>query len=379
MSACRSLSLLLTLLLLGACTSSPAANAPAPSADAKAQITGQTLGELQSLLQAQHDAIARQDLTGFQKTFDSTRLAFRRCQQETFDIAGRRGAASATPRIAKVEPFLEQYAAAYADEGDNGFRRLWFRREDGRWIQTEPKESELGGEKTKTGDNVTLDYWGIDEGQSGAYLKASQQARDIVAKNALSEKSQQLSIRFYPTKEVAGPQGCTVVGFHLTNVPSDPFVRFFRWWFDSSFAQLSPLTVSFITHEGLHGAQDQFIPGISARLDWWLVEGWPDYVGQSRTQAAIKGALCGPSAPTFKQLVDGPAPDLPPEAAPVYYAFANTMVEYLYATFGKDAYRDLLVAYKDGVDPKINYPKVLKVTPEQFYAGWMAAAKKKYC
>ncbi|MDP9266537.1 MAG: hypothetical protein M3O91_10540 [Chloroflexota bacterium] len=374
----RSLPLILALVTIAACTPSPA-NAPAASGDTKAHITGQTQAELQAVLQAQHDAVAGQDLTGYQKTFDSTRLAFRRCQQETFDIAGRRGAAPTTPRIAKIEPFLDQYVTAYADEGDNGFRRVWFRREEGRWIQTEPKESELGGEKTKTGDSVTLDYWGMDEDLSGAYLKASQQARDVVAKNALSEKSQQLSIRFYPTKEVAGPQGCTVVGFHLTNVPSDLFVRFFRWWFDGSLTQLSPLTVSFITHEGLHGAQDQFIPGISARLDWWLVEGWPDYVGQSRTLAAIKSALCGTPTPTFKQLVDGPAPDLPPEAAPQYYAFANTMVEYLYATFGNGAYRDLAIVYKDGVDPKVNYPKVLKVTPEQFYAGWMAAAKKKYC
>ena len=376
----RPLSLVLAFVLAGACTSSPAPAANASgSAEAKVQITAQTQSELQSLLQAQHDAVMRQDLTAYQKTFDSTRLAFRRCQQETFDIAGRRGAASATPRVAKVEPFMEQYVVAYADEGDNGFRRMWFRREEGRWIQTEPRESELGGEKTKTGDNVTLDYWGIDEAQSGAYLKASQQARDIVAKNALSEKSQQLSIRFYPTKEVAGPQGCTVVGFHLINTPSDPFVRFFRWWFDSSFSQLSPATVSFITHEGLHGAQDQFIPGISARTDWWLTEGWPDYVGQSRTQTAIKAAVCGPSVPTFKQLVDGPAPDLAPEAQVAYYPFANTMVEYLYGTFGKDAYRDLLVVYRDGVDPKVNYPKVLKVTPEEFYAGWLASAKKKYC
>jgi hypothetical protein len=55
------------------------------------------------------------------------------------------------------------------------------------------------------------------------------------------------------------------------------------------------------------------------------------------------------------------------------------MVEYLYAQFGPDAYRELLIAYKAGVDPKVNYPLVLKTTPEEFYAGWLAFTKKKYC
>jgi hypothetical protein len=55
------------------------------------------------------------------------------------------------------------------------------------------------------------------------------------------------------------------------------------------------------------------------------------------------------------------------------------MVEYLFAQFGRDAYKQLLAVYKEGVDPNVNYPKVLKVTPEQFYSGWIASAKKKYC
>ena len=55
------------------------------------------------------------------------------------------------------------------------------------------------------------------------------------------------------------------------------------------------------------------------------------------------------------------------------------MVEYVYATFGKDAYFDLMTAYKDSVDPKITYPKVLKVTPEQLYEGWKAWSKQKFC
>ena len=138
---------------------------------------------------------------------------------------------------------------------------------------------------------------------------------------------------------------------------------------------------SVMKHEGLHWLQEQTIPGINARLDWWLVEGWPDYIGESRTQAALVNALCRNEIPTFKQMVDGPGadPNMAPERVSQFYAYANTMVEYLYATFRKDVYWDLLAAYKDTVDPQLTYPKVLGVTPPQFYAGWLAFAKKKYC
>jgi hypothetical protein len=90
--------------------------------------------------------------------------------------------------------------------------------------------------------------------------------------------------------------------------------------------------------------------------------------------------VCG-TVPSFKQLVDGPPQevDTPPEVPGQYYVFAHTMVEYLYATFGNDAYWNLMTAYKDSVDPKITYPQVLKVTPDKLYGDWQAWAKQKYC
>ena len=63
-----------------------------------------------------------------------------------------------------------------------------------------------------------------------------------------------------------------------------------------------------------------------------------------------------------------------------YYGFANSMVEYLYATYGgADGYRKLLVAFKDDARPAIAMPKAIGITPEAFYSAWLAAAKKKYC
>jgi len=374
----------LVALLLIACSS----GTPAPGASgsgtaataAKPQINEQTRGAIQALLQKQHDTMATRDQTAYMATVDPDRLALKRCANESYDIATRQGVGN-VGQVGKIEGYLDTYVRAYVQEGANGSRRLFFRQTaDGKWVQTEPKDEELGGEKKTTAGDVQIDYWGIDQDVIDALGKGTLEAQKVVLANVLStNRRDPFAIRFYPTRSVSGIQGCTVVGFHLTNVATDPYVRFFRYWFNTD-GSVSAATISFMSHEWLHWAQDQFSPGITARLPWWLVEGWPDYVGQSRTQDQIKFVLCQTPTPTLKQLEDGADPNGPPELAPQYYAFANSMVEYLYATYGgADAYRKLLLAFKDDARSSVAFPAALKITPDSFYDGWKAAAKKKYC
>ena len=373
-------------LAVAACAPGPvtATASPAATGPEAVEVTDKTLGEIQAVMTAQHDALEKRDLKAYQTTFDGQRGALRRCKQESFDVAGRVGTSPSAFKVIKVTPYLTTYARAWVDEGSIGVSRYYFRKTEGRWIQSEPTDSEVGPEKHTTVDTIDIDYWGIDDDVIDALGKGTLQARELVLQNLLSDVRKPFGIRFYPTRSTQGVQGCNVVGFHIPNAAADDkFIRFFRYWFTPDLKLLSPPTISFIQHEALHWAQDQFSPGISARLDWWLVEGWPDYIGQSRTEAYKRATVCNSPTPTFKQLVDGPRsdlPDFPPEDAVRYYAFANTMVEYLYAQFGgANAYKQLLTVYKSGVDPKVNYPQVLKVTPEDFYSGWMAFAKKKYC
>ncbi len=374
------LALFLTFIAVVACNAPPATPSPPPS-EAPLQITESTRGEIAALLQQRTDALVRKDLAGYQKTFELTRLALRRCLMDSFDIASRLlGAPSAAPDVSKVEKYGE-YVRAYVND-NFGYRRSYFRKIEGRWIQTEPRDDELGGEKTKTVDGLQIAYWGIDDDVIDVMAKSAIQARTSVLQNLLSAESRTpFAVRFYPTRAVAGVVNCAVVGSALINNPTDPFVRLYRYWFNSTGTELSPETVTFIQHEGLHWAQDQYIPAISVRLPWFLAEGWPDYIGQSRSLPTMKNVLCNTPTPTFKQLSDGVliTPETPQELQGQYYSFANTMVEYLYAQFGKDAYPRLLTAYKDGVNADVNFPKVLGVTPTQFYDGWLAFAKKKYC
>jgi len=379
------IALLVSGFLIASCQNPPSStdvpgNGGTSVAGAKPAINEQTRGAIQALLQRQHDTNATRDQKSYEATIDPERRALVRCANESFDVAGRQGVSN-TPQVGKIEAYLDTYVRAYVSEGTLGLRRIFFRQlPDGKWVQTEPKDDELGGEKKTTVEDIQIDYWGIDQDVIDALGKGTQAAKKVVIENLLSDNRRDpLAIRFYPTRSVSGIQGCTVVGFHLQNVPTDPYVRFFRYWFNQDGTVSAP-TISFITHEWLHWAQDQLSPGITARLPWWLVEGWPDYVGQSRTGDAVKFAICQTATPTLKQLEDGADPNGPPELGVQYYSFANSMVEYQYANYGgKDGYKKLALAFKDDARPSVAFPAAFGITPEKFYEDWKAAAKKKYC
>ena len=345
-------------------------------------INESTKSEISALLQKRQAALVGKDLQGFQATIDMTRPALRRCQQESFDVAARQGANSTAPVVGKVEVYAGTYVRAYVDDQGIGFARVYFKNAGSGWLLTEPKESELGGEKTKTVSGVDLSYWGIDDDIIDAFGRAGADARTFLLNLAVRAPTRPFALRLFPTRESAGlTAACSVAGSSFSAPTGDPFLRFYKYWVGADFVGPSDYQRAVLKHEGLHWLQEQTIAGINARMDWWLVEGWPDFIGESRTQGAKVDAICRAATPSFKQMVDGPNadPNVAPERIGQFYAYANTMVEYLYATFKKDVYWELMAAYKDTVDPQVNYPKVLNVAPAQFYEGWLAFAKKKYC
>jgi hypothetical protein len=356
-----------------------------PAAPEKVAVTSTTAAELRAAYNAMQAALLNKDLTGFQARIDLTRPAFRRCQLQEFDVAARLGYSPFPPVIAKVEPYLDTYVRAYLGDDRYGYERLYFRRDRGNWILTEPLESELGGDRMKTVSGLQLSYYGIDEDVVDTYAAAGNEARTFVLKQAEGHTAtgEAFGLRIFPTRGAAGPGvGCDLGGFHLSNKPKDPYIRLFNsaiaFRFDLS---LTESTIALVRHEALHWLQDQFVPGISARMPYWLTEGWPDYIGQSTDRATRRYVLCTTPTPTYKQLEDGVlvTSQTPPELWGQYYSFANTMVEYLYKTYGDNAYWDLMAAYRASAQSAANLPYVLGVTPEAFYSAWLAWAKKTYC
>jgi len=165
----------------------PTATPPTGSGTAavaeKPAINEQTRGEIQALLQKQVNTMAGKDQTGFQSTIDQDRRALVRCANESYDIATRQGVGAA-PQVGKIESYLDTYVRAYVQEGANGLRRVFFRKVDGKWVQTEPKDDELGGEKKTTVEDIQIDYWGIDQDVIDARCNVWRQASAISTKSS---------------------------------------------------------------------------------------------------------------------------------------------------------------------------------------------------
>jgi hypothetical protein len=344
-------------------------------------IDENTKSEIATVLQRRQAALAGKDLHGFQATVDLTRLAFRRCQQETFDTAARQGYPTNSINVVKVEPYLDDYVRAYIDDGSSGIERVYFRRNADDWILTEPKVDELGGERSKIVDGIRVEYWGIDEDIVEFVGQEAAATRDFLTPFANSAIRDPYFVKLIPTRETAGIVACQFIAFANTRAEHAPFIGIWRLWLAPSLDRVSDYERAVLHHEGLHYLQDQFIHSITVRLDWWLIEGWPDYVAKTRSRGAIVGAVCPGTVPTLKRIIDGVPtdPDTPPELTGQYYALANSMIEYVYATYGAQSYWDLVALYKDNVDYRLTYPKVFKVEAEGFYQGWLAFAKKKYC
>jgi hypothetical protein len=254
-------------ILAGCVGASPPASAP-PSGPIR--ITATTLTEIEAALQVRIQALANKDIAGFQAAIDLTRPAFRRCQMEQFDIASRQGVAPIGPKVVKVEPYGTDYLRAYLVE-DVGLRRIYFRRDGDRWIVTEPRIDELGGERTTTIAGVKVSYWGIDEDVIELIAREAGATLEYAKGYARGPFREPYSLRVFPTRESAGIVDCWGVAFANFRDEHAPLIGFHRVWFDGSVARISDYTRDVLHHEALHYVQDQFIHGIALRLDWWLI------------------------------------------------------------------------------------------------------------
>jgi hypothetical protein len=374
----RALALAALAGILASCigASPPASPSPATAVG----ITATTLTEIEAALQVRIQALANRDLAGFQAAIDLTRPAFRRCQLEQFDIASRQRVSPVGPKVAKVESYGTDYVRAYLVE-DDGLRRIYFRRDGDRWIVTEPRIDELGGERTKTIAGIKVTYWGIDEDVIELIGREAGATLEYAKGYARGPFRDAYSVRVFPTRESTSIVDCWGDAFANFREEHAPLIGFYRVWFDRSLTRVSDGTRDLFRHESLHYVQDQFIHGIGFRLDWWLIEGWPDHIAGTRTVGEIRAAVCATNLPTLKRLIDGvpTEPGTPPELNGQFYALANSLIDYVQATYGPNAYWDLVALYADNPDYRATYPKIFKVEPDAFYQDWLAFAKKKYC
>ncbi len=376
--AVRRLAPLATLLLiLAACDALPGAAKGVDEA---------TRRELEVVLQNRAAGLLTGDQERFQRSIDLARPAFRRCQNELFEsAAGAAPFGSGATSVVRLDRFGDAYVRAYVDEGGFGIARRYFRRDGGRWLLSEPTDAEIGAEKTRTVDGLTVEYRAADEDVVETIAREGVATREFLRPLAPRPSALGFRLRLYPTAESVGvTQGCFAV--ISVGERDDPYLRLYSFWLAPSLKEVSDDTRRNFRREGLRWVQKEYVPGFTARVlhaSWWAAEGWlTNALDAEEVPGILRATLCRGQIFDLAQLSEGPTPDIQffgPQVGAVLYAEAGSMVEYAIATYGARAYWDFLAAHADTLDPKVLYPKAFGVSGERFFAEWQAWAKKKVC
>jgi len=348
-----------------------------------------TRAEVEAVYAKRADALARGDLASFEATYDQARAALRRWQADEFSDARQGLIFERVRSVQRVEPFGESYVRAYVDvvtdvifgvESPSHVIRAYFRRVGDRVVLSEPIESELGAQRSRTDGLITVTYREIDDELGPLVLLEMANARSRVERFAPRGFASAVTIRLVPTAAALGPNWES----HTLTQADDS--RAVGTWaplamgVDPSLHGMAEMSRAVVQSELARFLRGQVVPNIHSRLiaDQWLSDGWIHYVSGATRADFFKPVCAGVPAPTLSEL------SLPPNMRSgldyaIRYGFQRSMVEYMYERFGSTAYWDLLAAYMTDASARVTFPKVLKATPDQYYADWLAWAKKKLC
>lgn len=376
--ATRGIAMACALVLACGSPSTPATNAERTRAD------------IEALLARRADALARGDRAAYDTTYDASQPALRRWQTEEFAAATRGGGAARAPRVSRVELLSPGLARVYADidtdllfgfEADAHVVRLYVRQVGGAWVVSEPVSAALGDERRRELEGITIEHWAIDDDVIELVADEARSARDQVTRFAPRGFQLPVRVRIAPTAGSLGPGW--PYGFIVQHSDREIVLPPVSVGLDASLRALSTPTRSVLRVGLAYALREQLLPGIGARLsnDYWLVDGWSVYAGGRVAQPDyFRSACAGVAPPSLKQLSEPIGPSVGSAAdAHVLYAHMRSLIEHLYERYGAGAYWEILEAFRSDADSRVVLPKVLKVTPDAFYAQWLAWAKKKYC
>jgi len=357
----------------------PPAVAPASSDTVRAEI--------QALYDRRVAALAKGDARELEATYDTSRPALRRANNELLEWA-RRGFPEGPLRVVAIEPYDDTYMRAYVHHDTELIFGIasashavaeYVRRIDGRWVLSEPLDNELGASRERTGDGVTVTHFAIQDDLAPLVHDAARRARTEVTRFAPRGLVGDTKVTLYPTVTALGPGWARLVYVRLL-----PDIRLapISLGTDRTTRSLSDITQFVVRLAVAVQLREQIQPGIGARLanDTWLNDGWSGFAAGAAERPDFFRAACGGVAPlTLKDVSQEVSFTSYSRDYPTYYAYQAAMVEYLYERYGPQAYWDLLVAFRADADSRVTFPKVLKITPDAFYADWLVWAKKKHC
>jgi len=347
------------------------------SDDAPRTATTQNEREaLVTLLSARRAALLSRDRVAFLGTIDPYRASYAECQRQIFDVQARTGTRPPVYYLGRIE-HMGEYVNAWVDDGP-GLRRMFFRKVEGRWLFSEPLESDLGSRRTRTLSGVEVRYWPIDEEVVGFLDRELVTVRRTVVEHAPAPITTLFTLTIDPLSDPRGGRSCFVEGqAGVSNYSPNTSITLRALWLNAGYNALAQATRAALEHEALHWIQADHSASAMRAMDWWLVEGWPTLIAEPAPARRINGDLCVRAPPTYKEMHDGPIGGAPEETTRSY-RIASTMVDHLIRTRGDAGYWMLVDAYRTTADPKEAY-RSIGSDPDTFYAEWLAATRSRYC
>jgi len=359
--------LFVAALVLPLACGSPA-TAPASSDTVRAEI--------QALYDRRAAALAKGDARELEATYDTSRPALRRSNNGHLEAA-RRGFVEGVSRVTAIEPYGDHYVRVYVHRDTElifGIAsashavREYARRVDGRWVLSDPLDDELGASRERSGDGVGVSHFAVDDDLAPLIHDAARRARTEVARFAPRGFVAETRLRLYPTLTALGP-GADIDVISFTR-RGETILLPIALGIDRG-TGLSDITQFLVRHSIAARLRAEIQPGIEARLsrDQWLDKGWASFAAGAAQRPDFFKAACGGVAPlSLKDVSAGDSITPYSRDYPTYYAYQAAMVEYLYERFGPRAYWDLIDAFRADADSRVTFPKVLKTTPDAFYA-----------
>jgi hypothetical protein len=359
----------LAIALITACTSVTPVVGPTPSP------TPDSVSLARDLFARRAAAIQTSDFAAFQSTYDTRPPTFARCQKELYDLHDFR-----TYTVQRVDMWRGYYRIIAT--GSFGASRFFARLVDGALQLTEPQPSEVGESRTRSAGPIVVNYWAIDDEIGEGMTIAAKRAYDFALGQAPTTPPVPFTVTLLPTRLFMTGQ-CWVAGAAGITNPAAPVISVptYLATFDGAFAIPSPTTQAVLTHEALHWLQGQIAYGATTSAPWWMTEGWPDRVAGIDRGGTLR-VLCSVGFPSaaalFRHGVD--LLDQPETIdAEKQYAAANSMVDFLFATYGKDRYWELFSSAITFIDNERAFASVLDTTQAKFYDAWLAWVKRRYC
>jgi hypothetical protein len=375
------------ILVLAGCQTSPAVS-PSSSTVAPAPPTAlSTQDEIEALLRQRADAMQRRDVVAFTATIDQSRSTYSRWQTAAFDNAPVWNTRPST-KVAKLEPYGVEYVRIYIADGAkdflgpsyDGYSREYLRRDQGKWLLSEPLANEIGEARTIAIGPVDLLYWAIDEALISSLRTAVREAWDRASRRLGASVDPGWQLILYPTAESTtawNPLVPKLINFVPRRIRLSP-----RWaLYDDTLTGLSTLAIDGLASMATGSVlQDRYpsATGVLQASDEWLYRGIALHAFVSRFERET-APLCVTSPITLAAMRRGPdlASAVPEPTGRNVYAYQ--LLDYLSERSGPTAATDLYAAAERTHESVDSFQSVARSDREHFYADFLAWAQKKFC